>query len=73
MNLKQKSFLDEFSALLMKYNMDGVQADGENVIFYSNYHALKIKRFVISSGRPKFLEVSADYRPEEAEELEKNE
>lgn len=54
----------------MKYNMDGVQADGENVIFYSNYHALKIKRFVISSGRPKFLEVSADYRPEEAEELE---
>lgn len=67
MNMKQKSFLDDFAKLLKQYNIDSVQVDGEHVIFYSNFEALKIQRFVTISGNPKFLGVTADYKPEESE------
>jgi hypothetical protein len=67
MNMKQKSFLDDFAKLLKQYNIDSVQVDGEHVIFYSNFEALKIQRFATISGNPKFLGVTADYKPEESE------
>ena len=67
MNLHQKSFLDDFAKLLKQYNIDSMQVDGEHVIFYSNFEALKIQRFATFSGNPKFLGVTADYKPEESE------
>ena len=67
MNMKQKSFLDDFAKLLKQYNIDSVQVDGEHVIFYSNFKALKIQRFATISGNPKFLGVTADYKQKESE------
>lgn len=67
MNLKQKSFLDDFAKLLKQYNIDSIQVGGEHVIFYSNFEALKIQRFATIGGNPKFLGVTADYKPEESE------
>jgi hypothetical protein len=67
MNLKQKSFLDDFAKLLKQYNIDSMQVGGEHVIFYSNFEALKIQRFATIDGNPKFLGVTADYKPEESE------
>lgn len=67
MNMKQKSFLDDFAKLLKQYNIDSMQVDGEHVIFYSNLEALKIQRFVTGGGNPKFLGVTANYKPEESE------
>lgn len=67
MNLKQKSFLDDFAKLLKQYNIDSMQVGGEHVIFYSNFEALKVQRFVTIGGNPKFLGVTADYKPEESE------
>lgn len=67
MNLKQKSFLDDFAKLLKQYNIDSMQVDGERVIFYSNFEALKIQRFATVGGNSKFLGVTADYKPEESE------
>lgn len=67
MNMKQKSFLDDFAKLLKQYNIDSMQVDGEHVIFYSNFEALNIQRFATISGNPKFLGVTADYKPEESE------
>lgn len=67
MNLKQKSFLDDFAKLLKQYNIDSMQVDGEHVIFYSIFEALKIQRFVTIGGNPKFLGVTADYKPGESE------
>lgn len=69
MNMKQKSFLDDFAKLLKQYNIDSMQVGGEHVIFYSNFEALKIQRFGNIAGNPKFLGVTADYKPEEPEEL----
>lgn len=66
MNLQQKSFLDDFAKLLKQYSIDSVQVDGEHVIFYSNFEALKVQRFAsVGGGKPKFVGVTADYRPEE--------
>lgn len=67
MNIFQKSFLDEFAKLLKQYSIDSMQVDGEQVIFYSNFEALKIQRFATIGGNPKFLGVTADYKPEESE------
>ena len=67
MNMKQKSFLDDFAKLLKQYNIDSMQVDGEHVIFYSNFEALKIQRFATIGGNSKFLGVTADYKPEESE------
>lgn len=64
MNLKQKNFLDDLAELLLRYNIDSVQVLNEEVIFYSNYEGLKVHRFAMVSGKPKFLGVTADYRPE---------
>lgn len=64
MNLQQKNFLDDFSELLRRYSIDSVQCDGENIAFYSNFEALRITRFNMVSGSPKFIGVTADYRPE---------
>lgn len=65
MNLQQKSFLDDFAKLLKQYSIDSMQVDGEHVIFYSNFEALKVQRFASVSGKPKFMGVTADYKPEE--------
>ena len=67
MNVKQKSFLDDFAKLLKQYNIDSMQVGGEHVIFYSNFEALKVQRFATIGGNPKFLGVTADYKPEESE------
>lgn len=67
MNLKQKSFLDDFAKLLKQYNIDSMQVGGEHVTFYSNFEALKVQRFATIGGNPKFLGVTADYKPEESE------
>lgn len=67
MNLKQKSFLDDFAKLLKQYNIDSMQVGGEHVIFYSNFEALKVQRFATIGGNSKFLGVTADYKPEESE------
>ena len=65
MNLKQKNFLDDLAELLQRYNIDSVQVLNEDVIFYSNFEALKFHRFAMVSGKPKFLGVTADYKPEQ--------
>lgn len=66
MNLKQKNFLDDFAALLQRYNIDNMQVSDQHICFYSNYHALKVERFnMINGSKPKFFDVVSDYLPED--------
>ena len=66
MNLKQKSFLDDFAALLQRYNIDNMQVSDQLICFYSNYHALRVERFnMINGSKPKFFGVVSDYLPED--------
>lgn len=66
MNLKQKNFLDDFAALLQRYNIDNMQVNDQHICFYSNFQAFRVERFnMINGSKPKFFGVVSDYLPED--------
>lgn len=73
MNLRQKSFLDDLYGLFRKYNINEVHCDNENITFYSNFETFRFSRFGMIGGSPKYIGVTADYRPENEESELKNE
>lgn len=78
MKPKHKMFLDELHALLSKYNITGMSAGENEIIFFINGNSLVYdEKFSIglyrnfnSSNEPKFSRVAVDYYPEDPPELE---